>query len=73
MNPENPGKNPGRTIPMRVQPHGGALNSGGRYPGSGRPPSVVRQRCRGSFLERVPILETIADTEEVPVRDRSER
>lgn len=73
MKPEdshNPGENPGRTVPMRVQRHGGALNSGGRNPGSGRPPSVVRKRCRGSFLERVVILEMIADTDDVLVRDR---
>lgn len=29
--------------------------------GGGRPPSEIRQRCRGSFYDRIRILEEIAD------------
>jgi hypothetical protein len=38
---------------------------GGNYgnPGGGRPPSAIRLRCRGSFEERIPVLEQIADGE----------
>jgi hypothetical protein len=44
------------------QPHGGALRYGGTNKGgTGRPPSEVVERCRGSFYERIPILEEIAD------------
>ena len=55
------------------QPHGGALLSGGvpgHRGGAGRPPSVIRERCRGSFAERLTVLEEIADDSEVPIRDR---
>jgi hypothetical protein len=51
-----------------AQPNGkGALYAGG-VPGNrgnrhavGPPASVIRERCRGSFDQRVPILEQIAD------------
>lgn len=44
------------------QPHGGALLPGGTgAPGTGRPPSLVRERLVGSFAERVAVLEQIAD------------
>ena len=46
------------------QPHGGALKSGGtpgNAGGLGRPPSAIRTYCRGSFEQRIPILEAIAD------------
>ena len=55
------------------QPHGGALLTGGKpgnKGGTGRAPSVVRERCRGSFYERVHILEKIADLPGVDPRDR---
>jgi hypothetical protein len=49
-----------------AQPHGGALYSGG-VPGNagglGRAPSAIRAKCRGSFEQRIPILEQIADGE----------
>ncbi len=48
------------------QPHGGALLSGGKRggtPGTGRPPSALRERLRGSFEDRIQILEEIADGE----------
>lgn len=47
-----------------LQPHGGALNSGGtpgNAGGTGRPASVIRERCRGSFDQRIAVLEDIAD------------
>ena len=57
------------------QPHGGALKpgaGGGRKNGSlgGRPPSAIRERCRGSFVERIPILEEIADDATLRPNDR---
>jgi hypothetical protein len=62
-------------VPTKVlQPHGGALNSGGtpgNRGGSGRPPSEVRRIARDAFAERLPILARIADGEVVlPLRDR---
>jgi len=42
----------------------GALLSGGmpgNRGGTGRPPDLIRQRCRESFDKRIPILEQIAD------------
>ncbi len=55
------------------QRHGGALYAGGvpgHRGGSGRPPSVLRERLRGSFEDRVNVLEAIADDEEADPQDR---
>ena len=55
------------------QPHGGALLAGGQpgnVGGVGRPPSALRERLRGSFHERVAVLEQIADDESATHRDR---
>ena len=53
------------------QPHGGALRNGGTNRGGpGRVPSVVRERCRGSFAKRVTVLEEIADDKEATAADR---
>lgn len=52
------------------QPHGGALNSGGtpgNRGGLGRPSSEIKARLRGSFYDRIPTLEGIADGA-VPMR-----
>ena len=62
------------TTPDRIpQPHGGALLSGG-LPGNrggiGRPPSALRERLRGSFDERVGVLEQIADDQAADPQDR---
>ena len=49
------------------QPHGGALlpgAGGGPQPGSGRPPSAIREVARLAFSDRIPVLESIADNEE---------
>jgi len=46
------------------QTHGGALNRGGvpgNRGGSGPMPSQLRERLRGSFADRVPVIEAIAD------------
>lgn len=46
------------------QPHGGVLvpgAGGGKQPGAGRPPSIIREQLRGSFADRVAILQDIAD------------
>jgi len=57
---ESPDK--GELVP---QAHGGALRNGSKpgesSPGIGRPSSAVREHCRGSFEERIPVLEAIAD------------
>lgn len=56
------GKSTGRAL--IPQPHGGALQpgaGGGTQPGAGRPPSVIRERLRGTFSERIAIIEEIAD------------
>jgi hypothetical protein len=59
-------KSPAKT-PMRVPRHGrGLLRVGGTNAGgTGRPPSVIRERCRGSFEQRIPTLEQIADGEPI--------
>ncbi len=65
---KNHGKNPGG---MRQQPHGGALRNGGTNKGGpGRPPNVIRQKLRGSFEERIKILEAIADDKKSSQADR---
>lgn len=59
--------------PLVPQPHGGAIQRGGTpgNPGGGRPPSVLRERLRGSFAERIPVLEGFADGV-VPLSQRCE-
>ncbi len=55
------------------QPHGGALRGGGKpgnRGGTGRPPSVIRERCRGSFEDRIVVLEEIADNPKASASDR---
>lgn len=55
------------------QPHGGALLGGGlpgHAGGGGRPSSVLRERLRGSFQERVKVLEEIADDPKADPQDR---
>ena len=55
------------------QPHGGALLGGGlpgHVGGGGRPSSVLRERLRGSFQDRVKVLEAIADDPEADPQDR---
>lgn len=62
---KTPVKNKGELVP---QPHGGALRRGsrkGNTPGTGRPPSVIREQLRGSFADRIAILEAIASGEAV--------
>lgn len=53
------GRRTGELVP---QQHGGALRNGGpNRGGPGRPASALRDRLRGSFDERVAIIEEIAD------------
>lgn len=60
---ESTEKTTGALIP---QPHGGALRNGGTNKGgTGRPPSIIREQLRGSFADRVAVLEKIADGEAV--------
>jgi len=37
---------------------------------SGRPPSVIRQKLRGSFEDRIKVLESIADDKKASKADR---
>ena len=65
-----PQKSGGKSGALMRQEHGGAIRRGskpGNTPGSGRPPSCIRAHCRGSFTERVAILEQIADGEPLPM------
>ena len=58
----------GRKNALIPQPHGGALHRGGvegNRGGKGAVPSLVRERLVGSFEERIPVLERIADGEPV--------
>ncbi len=55
------------------QPHGGALLASGlpeNSGGSGRPPSALRARLRGSLDARVRVLEEIADDPDADHGDR---
>lgn len=55
---------PKTSVALRTPIHGnGKLQIGGTpgNPGGGRPPSVIRERCRGSFDARIPLLEQFAD------------
>ena len=60
------------SVQMVPQPHGGALQVGnpGNSGGSGRPPSVVRQRSRDGYYTRIPTLEAIADSEKSKDADK---
>jgi hypothetical protein len=58
----------GQLVP---QPHGGALRNGGTNKGGpGRPASEVIARALGSFDERIPVLEEIADNAAAADADR---
>lgn len=51
------------------QKHGGRIYQGAPanvVPGPGRPPSEIRRRLRGTFSERMKILEEIANEAEKP-------
>lgn len=56
----------GAVIPTGAHP----LNTGGKPGRSGRPPSAIRARLRGSFANRVKILKEIADSEDSRGSDR---
>lgn len=61
-----------KTPALVPQPHGGALQRGnpGNRGGTGRPPSAIREQMRGSFEERIAVLEEIADSPAVAPADR---
>lgn len=72
---ESPGDSPPPPPGSLVPPaHGnGLLRRGslpGNTPGTGRPPSAIRERLRGSFDERVKVLEEIADKADASAADR---
>lgn len=64
---KSPGKTPGALV---VPSHGGGLirngSLPGNTPGTGRPPSVLREKLRGSFEDRMNVAEDIADGRFVP-------
>jgi hypothetical protein len=58
------------TIPGK---NGGRLNRGGtkgNKGGTGRPPSVIRQKLRGSFEDRIMVIAAIADDQKASTSDR---
>lgn len=65
-------KSTGRVVGELIpQPHGGALRNGGpNAGGTGRPPSEIRKKLRGSFEDRVKVLEAIADDTKASPADR---
>ena len=70
--PKSPEKSPaGELVP---QPHGGALRNGStpgtNAGGTGRPPSAIREKLRGSFSNRIATLERIADDDGQTTADR---
>ena len=71
MTKKNNGKDSGKDLVPQL--HGGALKKGGMPGNKGNPqssgivPSAIRQHCRGSFAERVSILEDIADGNPMPM------
>ena len=70
---KSPVKSPkvGELVPQK---HGGAIRKGAKpgtnRGGTGRPPSLIRQRLRGSFDDRIRVLEEIADDPTVSASDR---
>lgn len=68
------GKKLAAKLPALVpQRHGGALldrGLPGHAGGGGRPSSALRERLRGSFQERVKVLEEIADDPKADPQDR---
>jgi len=57
-NVEKPGRKPGR---LEVPKHGGGLLKRGGTIGPGRPPNAIRQMLRESLINRLDVLEAIAD------------
>lgn len=57
---------------MVPQAHGGSLRVGnpGNVGGTGRPPSEIRERMRGSLDARLHIAEQIADSPKAQAKDR---
>jgi hypothetical protein len=49
---------------------GNKHGKGGARPNSGPTPLKIRELCRKSFAERLPILDQIADGEDEEARDR---
>ena len=62
---------PGELVPGK---NGGRIRNGSKpgtnRGGTGRPPSVIRQRLRGSFEDRIPVLEEIADDRKASLGER---
>ena len=72
-NGKSPTKSPPRGELITPRHGNGRIRRGslpGNTPGTGRPPSIIRERLRGSFEQRVKILESIADDEEAPPSER---
>jgi hypothetical protein len=63
---ETPVKTPVRVPARRGNRGGGALKTGNPgNKGGGRLPSAIRETCRGSFDNRIKVLESIADGEPI--------
>ena len=61
------------SVPMRPGRNGGRLRNGsrpGNKGGTGRPPSEIRKKLRGSFEERIKVIEAIADDAKASTAER---
>ena len=70
MSPKKSGVKSGELV---KQAHGGALRNGsekGNTPGTGRPPSKIRELCRSDFAETAPVLKEIALDKDERATDR---
>ncbi len=71
MKAKNPKKIPTERVGKnRALIPGNPGNSGGKKGRSGRPPSALREQLRGSFADRIPILECMADNTSASASDR---
>jgi len=64
-----------RGVALVPQPNGSKLLAGGlpgNRGGPGAPPSAIREQLRGSFAERIKVLEEIADNDKYKPRDRAQ-
>lgn len=64
---------PSQSTELVTQQHGGALRTAGtpgNVGGPGHASKELRQRIRGSFANRVQVLEEIADSKEYEAADR---
>ena len=71
---KSPAKSPAEPGALVPQPHGGQIRRGAQpgtnRGGTGRPPSELRRKMRGSLEDRLHIAEEIADSPTAAYSDR---